>query len=76
MDDKVEEQFVKCLTPECLKQEKWRGICQSCYGQAKKLMEEFKLEWEDFEKLGMTLIQSNKPFRKLYLEKRNDITTK
>ena len=29
-----------CMTPNCGKKRKWKGVCPSCYGQAKKLIDD------------------------------------
>lgn len=50
-----------CKTAGCGKEKKWKGLCQSCYGQAKRLIEDNKTTWEELAKLGL-IEQDFKPF--------------
>lgn len=44
---------VKCLTPDCKEDRRWKGLCSSCYGQAKRLIETEETTWDELEKLGL-----------------------
>lgn len=68
VDHKPEQ--ANCFTEGCTLKAKWNGLCPSCYGQAKKIMESDKLEWSDLEEMGMIPIKPKKPFTELYLQKK------
>lgn len=58
-----------CITPNCSKKRKWKGICPSCYGQAMRLIDEEKTTWEELEQMGLVLLDS-KPFYAAFKEKK------
>jgi hypothetical protein len=55
------EDKLKCITPECGKDRKWKGLCPSCYGQAKRLIEQGKTTWDELFDLKLCILD-NKPF--------------
>lgn len=59
-----------CMTPNCGKKRKWKGICPSCYGQAKRLIDEEKTTWEELEQMGLVLLDS-KPFYAAFKQKKS-----
>ena len=58
-----------CITPKCGKERKWKGLCPSCYGQAKRLIDDEKTSWEELEAMGLVLLDS-KPFYAAFNEKK------
>lgn len=68
-----EPSYVKCHTEGCEKRRMWRGLCRSCYGQAKKIMEKDEVTWEDLEAMGLTLPNTDgKPFLAAYYKKQKE----
>lgn len=60
------KQQPKCMTVECEKVAKWRGLCSSCYGQAKHLIDSKQVaDWEELEQMGLVEVQG-KPFLKAF----------
>ncbi len=43
----------KCLTDDCKGQAQYKGLCTTCYSEAKKLVESGKMTWERLEGLGL-----------------------
>ena len=41
-----------CLNPECKIEARVRGLCDSCYNAAGRLVREEKTSWEKLEKAG------------------------
>lgn len=60
-----------CMTPLCGKPAKWKMICQQCYGQAKELMEEEKLSWDDLTDMGLCITPTRK-FRAEYFKRKRE----
>ena len=58
-----------CMTPNCGSKKQWKGLCRSCYGQARRLIEEEKTDWDEIAELGMCEPQG-KPFKVLFLKKK------
>lgn len=56
-----------CLTPECQSEARWKGLCSSCYGQAKQLIDENKTTWEELQEMGLAQLK-NKPFKEAFLK--------
>jgi len=52
----VNEEVSKCITPNCGKDARWKGLCQTCYGAAKRLIEEGKTTWPELQDLGLAII--------------------
>jgi hypothetical protein len=51
-----------CITEGCGKERKWKGLCSSCYGQARKLIEKKQVaDWDELEAMGL-IIADDKPF--------------
>lgn len=50
-----------CITENCGKARKWKGLCSSCYGCARRLIDEGKATWDSLQTLGLVLID-DKPF--------------
>jgi len=44
-----------CLTPECGSAAGTRGLCSSCYQQARTLVREKKVTWDELVELGACL---------------------
>jgi hypothetical protein len=52
----------KCITEGCGGERKWKGLCSSCYGQARKLITDKKVSgWDELEKMGL-IVADHKPF--------------
>ena len=54
-----------CITPDCGKKREWKGLCRSCYGQARHLIDKGKTTWEDLAEMGL-IIPDAKPFTALF----------
>ena len=48
----------RCLVPECGNLAKWKGLCTTCYSEAKKLVETGQESWEHLASVG--LAETNK----------------
>lgn len=48
-----------CLVPDCGKAAKWKGLCQTCYGCAKAMIERNETTWEALEVLGLAVLPKN-----------------
>lgn len=66
---------IPCMTPNCGKERKWKGVCASCYGQAKRLIDEEKTTWEELEQMGLVLLDS-KPFYAAFKQKKSLLDNK
>ena len=64
-----EEEKLLCITPDCGKPAKWKGICGSCYGVANQLITEGKTTWDELAALGLAIIP-DKPFMKAFKQKK------
>lgn len=60
-----------CITPECGKERKWKGLCQSCYGVAKSLIEKNETTWQELADLGL-VIEDVKPFAAAFRKKKSE----
>ena len=49
-----------CLSPECEAPARWKGICATCYAQARKLIEDEKTTWEDLYDMGLVRLPGTK----------------
>lgn len=68
---KEEPQVPRCCVPDCNKEARWRGVCQSCYGQAKRLIDDGKTTWTELEEMGLAVPDvKNKPLLKAFLAKK------
>jgi hypothetical protein len=47
----------KCLTPNCGKVRKWKGLCRSCYGQALQLIDKAITTWEELSEMKLVVIE-------------------
>lgn len=56
-----ETEAPKCLTEGCHTKAQWKGLCASCYGVAKKLIEKGQTTWEELTELGLAKVDI-KPF--------------
>ncbi len=67
-----------CLVPGCEKPRRWKGICQSCYGQAKRLIDSGKTTWEELQEMGLAelegtpLLQAFNAIKKAQQKKESD----
>lgn len=61
-----------CITEGCAKERKWKGLCSSCYGQARKIIDQYKVTWDDLEQMGM-IIADDKPFVAAFKRKRAEL---
>lgn len=52
---------IKCLIEDCNKEQRWKGLCSACYGQAKQLIDAGETSWEQLAELGLAIIP-DKPF--------------
>ena len=63
-----------CLTPECNSAAGTRGLCSSCYQQARTLVREKKATWDELVQLGACLpVRQQQPrsaFHRSLAEKR------
>lgn len=64
-------QDLPCITHNCGKKRKWKGLCSSCYGQAKRLIDDNKTTWEELEQMGLVLLDS-KPFYAAFKQKKSE----
>ncbi len=60
--------IVVCIIPACGKEQRWKGLCSKCYGQAKRLIDDHKTTWETLNDLGLAVIPPS-PFMSAFLEK-------
>ena len=58
-----------CAVPECAKEAKWKGLCQTCYGCAKSMIDNGETTWEELERMGLALIPKNKLRQEFYRRK-------
>ena len=45
----------KCLTPDCTKKQRCRGLCLICYQTARRFITNHKVTWDELEKMGRSL---------------------
>ena len=67
--DKPSTTKKNCMTQECDKKAEWKGLCRSCYGQARKLIDDEKTSWEELAQMGMCELDA-KPFTQLFWRKK------
>lgn len=60
-----------CVTEGCGKERRWKGLCSSCYGQAKKLIKQSKTTWDELEIMGL-IIADDQPFVAAFKRKLNE----
>lgn len=65
------EEREPCLTPECGKPREWKGLCRSCYGVARHLIDKEETSWEELVALGLALTDV-KPFLKAFHAKKRE----
>ena len=68
----VDEGAVKCVTEGCGKERQWKGLCRSCYGQAKQLIEKKETTWDELAVMGL-IIPDDKPFKNAFLRKKREL---
>ena len=51
----------ECMTEDCERAASWKGLCSSCYGCARQLVEQNKTTWDELLSMGMCVPKS-KPF--------------
>lgn len=62
-----------CITKECGKQAKTRGLCSSCYVSANGLVKKNKTTWEELKKMGMaTNPKGRGKFTKSFFDRQNE----
>lgn len=59
-----------CLTPECGKAARWKGLCTSCYGCAKNLIDLGETTWEELSELDLALLPKNLLKKEFYKRKK------
>lgn len=59
--EKPDDGSPRCITEGCGKDRKWKGLCGSCYGQARALLDKHQLTWDDLERMGL-IVADDKPF--------------
>ena len=74
MSDKQEHPSKQCMTEGCGKDQKWKGLCRSCYGQALRLIEEQQTTWDELATMGLVRIE-DKPFKAAFLRKKTQTPT-
>lgn len=61
-----------CIVPDCPNRRKWRGLCGSCYGLARRAIDEGKVnDWGELAQMGLCLLEE-KPFTKALNSKLSD----
>lgn len=69
----MEQEIEKCMTPDCNGKKQWKGLCRSCYGQAKYLMDKGEVEsWYELEQMGLVQVEG-KPFMTAFKKKKLEI---
>lgn len=58
-----------CMTEECDSPRKWRGLCDSCYAQAKTLIDRRETTWAELSDMGLVL----QPFRAAFIRKKSEM---
>jgi len=53
-EEKSIGKYQKCLNPTCENLEETRGLCNSCYAQARYFVKHGKTTWEKLEAEGKT----------------------
>ena len=63
-----------CITEGCGKERKWKGLCRSCYGQARHLIDSNEADgWDELERMGL-VIEDDKPFKAAFKKKKRELT--
>ncbi len=57
----------KCLTPNCGKKPRTRGICNTCYITANRIVQLGKTTWEELEANGLCLKKAHRKARAAFL---------
>lgn len=55
----------KCMTEKCDKEAQWKGLCRSCYGQARQLIDSGETTWEELGNMGLVQL-AEKPFKEAF----------
>lgn len=70
------EEKSRCITEGCGKERLWndkirdaKGLCPSCYGQARRLIDSGEASWDSLEAMGL-VIQDDTPFMAAFKRKR------
>jgi hypothetical protein len=59
-----------CPTKGCTGEIAFKGVCRSCWGQAKTLIDAGETTWEELERMGLVTL-GDKPFRNLFFQLKN-----
>lgn len=65
-----------CLTPECGKPARWKGLCQACYGCAKTMIDREEVTWEELEAVGLAILPKNLLRREYFRRKDTKCSSK
>lgn len=57
---------IGCMTAECGKPARWRGLCQNCYQRLRKRVLVGELTWADAERAGLCLPDRSAANRRRY----------
>ena len=60
-----------CVTEGCGKERQWKGLCRSCYGQARRLIDENQTTWDELAIMGL-IVPDDKPFKAAFLRKKRE----
>ena len=50
----------KCMSPECEAPARWKGLCPTCYAQARRLIEDEKTTWEELYDMRLVRLPGTK----------------
>ncbi len=64
-----------CITPNCVKPAEWKGLCRSCYGTARHLIDKEETTWEELHVMGLCELDA-KPFLVAFLNKKKEAARK
>lgn len=65
----TDSEYDKCLSPECKNCCQYKGLCSSCYGSAKQLINDEKTTWEELAGMGLADV-SDKPLLAAFLARK------
>ena len=67
MSDESKE---SCITPDCGKPRSWKGLCRSCHGVARNLIDSQQVTgWDELAEMGL-VIPEGKPFKVAFLKRK------
>lgn len=57
--DEISEGLI-CIVPDCDKPAKWKGLCPTCYGAAKKFIDAGETTWDQLVDMGLAIDRTAK----------------